>query len=107
MPMVVTSDLQTVILTVLGIPIPRIPTAMVDIRDHLTATQIVLEIQQLPTVITMARYLVHHRAIRIHSETRLQTNVLPIRIPVSGAGNSLHKNIVKLKASEFGCLSML
>ena len=78
MPMVVTSDLQTAILTVLGIPIQRIPMAMVDIRDHLTATQIVSEIRRPPIVIIMARYLVHRRAIRIHSETRPRNSVVMI-----------------------------
>jgi hypothetical protein len=55
MPMVVTSDLQTAILTVLGIPIQLIPMAMVDILDLQTVTQIVLEIQRPLIVITMAR----------------------------------------------------
>jgi hypothetical protein len=55
MPMVVTSDLQTAILTVLGIPIQRIPMAMVDLQDHQTVIQIVLEIQRPPIAITMAR----------------------------------------------------
>ena len=55
MPMVVTSDLQTAILIVLGIPIQRIPMAMVDLQDHQIVTQIVLEIQRPPIVITMAR----------------------------------------------------
>ena len=81
--------------------------ATVDLQDLQTATQIVLEIQRPPIVIAMARQLVHRQALRIRSETRPYTNVLPIRIPVSGAGNSLHKKKVKLKASEFGCLSML
>ncbi len=55
MPMVVTLDLQTAILTVLGIPIQLIPMAMVDILDLQTVTQIVLEIQRPLIVITMAR----------------------------------------------------
>ena len=36
-------------------PIQRIPMAMVDLQDHQTATQILLEIQRPPIVITMAR----------------------------------------------------
>ena len=88
MPMVVTSDLRTATQTASGIPIRRIPMAMVDLQDLQTATQIVLEIQEPPIIIAMARQLVHRQALRIRSETRPQTNVLPIRIPVSGVGKT-------------------